>query len=81
MWRGDFDFAVARNPGGVYILTLHPQSIGRGHRWLMLENLISHFKQSDRVVFETLGSYADRWRAENEYDKWCLTPSVHAPAS
>lgn len=81
MWRGDFDFAVDRNPGGVYILTLHPQSIGRGHRWLMLENLISHFKQSGRVVFETLGSYADRWRTENDYGKWCLTPSVHAPTS
>lgn len=47
----------------------------------MLENLISHFKQSGRVVFETLGSYADRWRAENEYGKWCLPPSVHAPTS
>jgi peptidoglycan/xylan/chitin deacetylase (PgdA/CDA1 family) len=81
MWRGDFDFAVDRNPGGIYILTLHPQSIGRGHRWLMFENLISHFKQSDKVVFETLGSYAERWRAENQYDQWRLIPSVHAPAS
>lgn len=81
MWRGDFDFAVDRSPGGIYILTLHPQTIGRGHRWLMFENLISHFKQSGKVVFETLGTYADRWRAENQYDKWCITASVHAPTS
>jgi peptidoglycan/xylan/chitin deacetylase (PgdA/CDA1 family) len=80
IWRGDFDFAVDRSPGGIYNLTLHPQTIGRGHRWLMFENLISHFKQSGKVVFETLGAYADRWRAENHYDKWCVTASVHAPA-
>lgn len=79
LWRGDFDFAVKRNPGGIYNLCLHPQSIGRGHRWLMLERLIEHFKQSGNVVFETLGSYADRWRAENDYDTWCRTPSVHSP--
>jgi peptidoglycan/xylan/chitin deacetylase (PgdA/CDA1 family) len=81
IWRGDFDFAVERHPGGIYNLCLHPQSIGRGHRWLMFERLIEHFKQSGNVVFETLGSYADRWRSENDYDAWCKTPSVHSPTT
>ncbi|MGE0296428.1 polysaccharide deacetylase family protein [Pseudonocardia sp.] len=81
IWRGDFDFAVERNPGGIYILTLHPQTIGRGHRWLMFERLVEHFANSDNVVFETLGAYAARWRSENPHDKWCATPSVHAPAT
>src|SRR5262249_14215067 len=32
IWRGEFDFACASAPGGVYDLCLHPQVIGRGHR-------------------------------------------------
>jgi peptidoglycan/xylan/chitin deacetylase (PgdA/CDA1 family) len=62
-WRGDFDWAYANVPGGLYNLTLHPQVIGRGHRMLMLERLIEHFKSHDGVAFETLGDYAARWRA------------------
>jgi hypothetical protein len=70
-WRGDFDFAVKRCPGGIYNLCLHPQSIGRGHRWLMFERVIEHFKESGNVVFETLGSYANRWRSDNDFQTWC----------
>jgi len=79
IWREDFDYALERNPGGVFIITLHPQSIGRGHRWLMIERLIEHFRSTGRVQFETLGAYADRWRAEHDYATYCATPSVHNP--
>ena len=64
-WRGDFDWAYANCPGGVFNLTLHPQVIGRGHRMLMLERLIEHFESHDGVVFEALGDVAARWTKEN----------------
>jgi peptidoglycan/xylan/chitin deacetylase (PgdA/CDA1 family) len=62
-WRDDFDFAYERCPGGVFNLTMHPQVIGRGHRFLMLERLIGHFARAG-VVFESLGDYAERWRRQ-----------------
>ncbi|MEA2627007.1 MAG: peptidoglycan-N-acetylglucosamine deacetylase [Candidatus Binatota bacterium] len=65
IWRGDFDWAYANCPGGLYDLTLHPQVIGRGHRMLMLERLIRHFQDHDGVVFASLADYAERWRADN----------------
>lgn len=70
IWRGDFDYAHANCPGGVYDLTMHPQVIGRGHRLLMLERLIEHFKAQEGVVFETMSSYAQRWKYENPIDHW-----------
>ena len=37
-------------PGGVFTLTMHPQVIGRGHRFLMLERLIDWFKRTRHAV-------------------------------
>ncbi|HIF08811.1 MAG TPA: polysaccharide deacetylase [Sneathiellales bacterium] len=70
IWRGDFDYAHANCPGGVYDLTMHPQVIGRGHRMLMLERLIEYFKVQEGVVFETMGAYAKRWKYANPIDHW-----------
>lgn len=63
IWRGDFDYAYANCPGGVYTLTMHPQVIGRGHRLLMLERLIDYFKSHPGVVFESMGAYVQRWKS------------------
>ena len=70
IWKGDFDYAYDNCPGGIYDLTMHPQVIGRGHRMLMLERLIDHFGSKEGVVFETLGDYVERWKAENPLEKW-----------
>lgn len=70
VWRGDFDYAYANCPGGLYILTLHPQVIGRGHRMLMLERLIKYFWNHEGVVFGTLGGYVEIWKARNPLDRW-----------
>lgn len=70
IWRGDFDYAYENCPGGVYDLTMHPQVIGRGHRLLMLERLIEHFKSHDGVVFETMSTYAQRWKDDNPLSRW-----------
>jgi peptidoglycan/xylan/chitin deacetylase (PgdA/CDA1 family) len=63
VWRGDFDWAYANVPGGVFTLTMHPQVIGRGHRLLFLERLVAGFAAQPGVVFESLGDAADRWLA------------------
>ena len=70
VWRGDFDYAYQHAPSGVYVLTMHPQVIGRGHRMLMLERLVEHIAGHDGVVFETISEYVDRWRAANPLDRW-----------
>jgi peptidoglycan/xylan/chitin deacetylase (PgdA/CDA1 family) len=69
MWRDDFDYAHANCPGGLFSLTLHPQTIGRGNRMLMLERLLQHFvdKQSK---FEPMGEYVGRWKQANPVDAW-----------
>lgn len=69
-WRGDFDYAYRHCPGGAYILTLHPQTIGRGNRLLMLERLLAHFAAHDGVVFEPMGEYFARWKAANPRAAW-----------
>jgi peptidoglycan/xylan/chitin deacetylase (PgdA/CDA1 family) len=69
-WRGDFDWAYAHSPGGIFNLTLHPQTIGRGHRMALLDRLLGHMRERDGVVFETLGAYAERWRKENPLEAW-----------
>jgi peptidoglycan/xylan/chitin deacetylase (PgdA/CDA1 family) len=65
VWQGEFTFMYRDIPDGVFTLTMHPQVIGRGHRFLMLERLISWMKSHEGVQFTTLGAAADRFRAEH----------------
>ena len=69
-WRADFDFAHRDCPGGVFILTMHPQTIGRGRYFLMLERLLDYFAQHDGVVFESIGDYVTRWKTANPLEAW-----------
>jgi peptidoglycan/xylan/chitin deacetylase (PgdA/CDA1 family) len=65
IWRDEFDFMMRDVPGGVFTLTMHPQVIGRGHRVLMLERLITHFRESG-AQFSTLSAAADAFREERK---------------
>jgi peptidoglycan/xylan/chitin deacetylase (PgdA/CDA1 family) len=69
MWRGDFDYAQSNCPDGVFVLTLHPQTTGRGHRMLLLERLLRHFTDCG-AVFEPMGDYVARWRQTNSLAQW-----------
>lgn len=44
-WIGDFDYMQKNADWGVLTYTCHPFVIGRGHRMLMLENLIHQLKE------------------------------------
>jgi peptidoglycan/xylan/chitin deacetylase (PgdA/CDA1 family) len=61
IWRDEFDFMVREIPNGVFTLTMHPQVIGRGHRLLMLERLIAHFRAAG-AQFTTLAVAANAFR-------------------
>ncbi|MGH7932637.1 MAG: polysaccharide deacetylase family protein [Candidatus Binataceae bacterium] len=62
IWVGDFDYLHERLGEGVYILTMHPQAIGRGHRLLMLERLLKHIRERDGVTFKTMREVALEFR-------------------
>lgn len=67
IWMGDFDYMCREVPGGVFILTMHPQVIGRGHRMLFLEKLLEHMT-SQGVTFMRMIDFVQRWKggAENK---------------
>jgi peptidoglycan/xylan/chitin deacetylase (PgdA/CDA1 family) len=69
IWAADFDFLYQRLGEGVYILTMHPQIIGRGHRLLMLERLIEYIKGHKGVTFKTMSQVAGEWRQRNPLEK------------
>jgi peptidoglycan-N-acetylglucosamine deacetylase len=70
IWRAEFEYGRLNVPGGLFNLTMHPQVIGRGHRLMMLERLITFFKSQPGVTFTTLESYAAQWRAANPLETW-----------
>lgn len=69
-WRADFDFAYRECPGGVFILTMHPQTIGRGRYFLMFERLLAYFRSHADVHFDTMENYVKAWRTTNPLEAW-----------
>ena len=63
IWAADFDYLYRKIGSGVFVLTMHPQCIGKGSRMLMLERLIEHFKEHDGVRFTTMAQAAADFRA------------------
>jgi peptidoglycan/xylan/chitin deacetylase (PgdA/CDA1 family) len=70
IWQAEFDYGYENCPGGVLVLALHPQVIGRGNRLKMLEDLIAYMKSKSGVTFERMGDYAERWKAANSLKEW-----------
>ena len=70
MWTGEFDYAYANCPGGVYNLTIHPQVIGRGSRLMMLERVVRRAAEHSDVHFGRQSEYVDAWRALNPREEW-----------
>jgi peptidoglycan/xylan/chitin deacetylase (PgdA/CDA1 family) len=64
IWANEFDYFHARIGEGVFVLMLHPQLMGRGHRLMMLERLIEHVRRP-AVEVRQLGDVAAQWRAAN----------------
>jgi peptidoglycan/xylan/chitin deacetylase (PgdA/CDA1 family) len=61
IWLAEFDYAASLSDG-VFILTMHPQVIGRGSRLRMLERLIEAMEGYD-VIFRRMGDVVAEWDA------------------
>jgi peptidoglycan-N-acetylglucosamine deacetylase len=61
IWMDDFDYMHMHETEGVFILTMHPQVIGRGHRMLFLERLIEHM-MADDVKFTSMIDFVNQWK-------------------
>jgi hypothetical protein len=59
-WLNDFEYMRRTVDWGVLTYTCHPYVIGRGHRMLMLENLIEGLVAKG-ATFATMESAAAQW--------------------
>lgn len=62
-WKTTFDYACDQEDGACFVLTVHPQTIGRAHMLPELEKLIQYM-QSREGWFVTLGEIYDNYRDE-----------------
>lgn len=62
IWRREFDYLHQRLRRGVIVYTMHPEVIGRGHRLLMLEELLEHMSSQPGTRFTTCRDHVRRWR-------------------
>lgn len=60
-WTDQFDFAYDRVPGGVFALTVHPQTIGRAHALLMFERFVDYMVAHDGIWVTTISDIAATW--------------------
>ena len=60
IWREELRYADEHAPGGLVMVTVHPECIGRGHRMAMLERFIDAAAELDGVVFERLDAVVER---------------------
>ncbi len=63
-WKDHFDFAFHRIRNGLVNLTVHPQSIGRAHYFLMFERFLDYVASHEGVSFQTLSMLEERWQDE-----------------
>ncbi len=63
IWTAEFDYMYKHVPGGVFVLTLHPQCIGHGGRIAMLERFIEHCLGRSGTRFAKLETIDAEFRA------------------
>ena len=62
IWIDEFDGLYMEGNGRVFVLTMHPQIIGRHSRLLMLEKLVQHICQKSDVSFSTGKELAESYK-------------------
>ena len=63
IWTEELRYAAEHAPGGLVMVTVHPECIGRGHRMAMLERFLDTAAAIDGVAFERLDAVVSRWSA------------------
>jgi peptidoglycan/xylan/chitin deacetylase (PgdA/CDA1 family) len=84
MWQAELDFAYRHERGGVFVLTMHPEVIGRASRITMLESLIEHASSLEGLRFARMDEYAAAWKSRWPLAAWLessspLVPQPHDP--
>lgn len=62
IWKMDFDYAYQYEPNGFFALVLHPESTGRAHRIMLLEQIIQYIIQKPDIWFCTMEQLANCWK-------------------
>lgn len=63
IWTEELRWAHEHEPGGLLMVTFHPECIGRGHRMRLVEAFVAECRGLDGVVFDRLDRYLDRFAA------------------
>ncbi|MFB4306097.1 polysaccharide deacetylase [Actinomadura sp. GTD37] len=79
VWQAEFDYAYLNEPGGVVVICMHPEVIGRGSRIMMLDSLISYMAGHPGVRFERMRDYAEEWSGANSVETWLASSSPLVP--
>jgi len=66
IWREDFNGMYEEGGDVCYVLTMHPQIIGRHHRLRMLERIIQHITPHDGIWIAQMSEIADDFRRRAE---------------
>ena len=64
-WSDEFEYLYEEDFDNVFVLTCHPQIIGRPARMRMLENLVKFIKEHDHVEFLTFEEAAREYLTQN----------------
>jgi peptidoglycan/xylan/chitin deacetylase (PgdA/CDA1 family) len=72
IWLDEWTYLTERAGGGAFILTLHPEVIGRGYRMLMLERVLDHITSAKYVRFMRCLDFCREWKMTEP------APSPHA---
>lgn len=76
-WLADVRYMTRDFVDGVITFVLHPEVIGRGHRFLMLEQLVDTIARQG-LTFTTLGEVAERFRAGRRYGEYAPQSRANA---
>lgn len=68
IWRGDFDGLYAEGGDACFVLTMHPEIIGRPHRIQLVERTLQHILAHDDVWFAQLQQIADEFRHREDVE-------------
>jgi peptidoglycan/xylan/chitin deacetylase (PgdA/CDA1 family) len=60
IWTEELRWAWDHEPGGLVMVTLHPECIGRGHRMRLVERFIDACRELDGVGFDRLDRHLER---------------------
>ena len=64
-WLAAFEFAIAHVQGGVFTLTVHPQTIGRAQNFVVFERLLEQMSIQAGTWFASLSDVYACWHEED----------------